>query len=180
MHSAIGEVVAHVSAGNSSAAESVEVLSDQEGFGQHAVRKGDMVLVHYTGVLDDSGQVFDSTRGGLRYRDGGLGVFRPLAFQLSGYPQPGICEGLQQALLGMKIGGKRSVLVPAFLGFGNTTALAPYGVVPAGSKLRYDIELVRVSSRGPDAMWKGISQCSAGGASGSADNCSNVQPAEFY
>lgn len=79
---------------------------------------------------------------------------RPLAFQLSGYPQPGICEGLQQALVGMKIGGKRSVLIPAALGFGNAPVLAPYAAVPAGSKLRYDVELIRVSARGPDAMWK--------------------------
>ena len=74
--------------------------------------------------------MFDSTKGGLKYRDGGPGVFRPVVVRLSSYPQPGICLGLQQALVGMKIGGKRSVKVPAQLGFGNSTVLAPYAVVP--------------------------------------------------
>jgi FKBP-type peptidyl-prolyl cis-trans isomerase FkpA len=89
-----------------------------------------------------------------KYRDGGRGVFRPLAFRLSGFPQPGVCEGLQQAIVGMKIGGQRSVLVPPQLGFGGAAVLAPYAGVPANSVLRYDVELVRVSAKGPDAMMK--------------------------
>jgi hypothetical protein len=93
-----------------------------------------------------------------KYRDGGRGVFRPLAFRLSGFPQPGVCEGLQQAILGMKIGGQRSVLVPPQLGFGSTAVLAPYAGVPANSVLLYDVELVRVSALGPDAMMK-VSNC---------------------
>eukprot|EP00882_Tetradesmus_deserticola_P028191 GHRQ01031388.1.p1 GENE.GHRQ01031388.1~~GHRQ01031388.1.p1 ORF type:complete len:230 (+),score=48.66 GHRQ01031388.1:412-1101(+) len=139
----------------------VQILDDKEGFGQHAVRQGDLVLVHYTGVVEETGEVFDSTRGGLRYRDGGRGVFRPLAFRLSGFPQPGVCEGLQQALVGMKIGGQRSVLVPPQLGFGGAAVLAPYAGVPANSVLRYDVELVRVSALGPDAMMK-VSMAGAG------------------
>lgn len=168
------------SPGTVQAAEGIQILDDKEGFGQHAVQQGDLVLVHYTGVVEETGEVFDSTRGGLKYRDGGRGVFRPLAFRLSGFPQPGVCEGLQQALLGMKIGGQRSVLVPPQLGFGSAAVLAPYAGVPANSMLRYDVELVRVSAKGPDAMMKGISQCSAGGASASAENCAAVEPAEFF
>lgn len=98
-----------------------------------------------------------------KYRDGGRGVFRPLAFRLSGFPQPGVCEGLQQALLGMKIGGQRSVLVPPQLGFGSAAVLAPYAGVPANSMLRYDVELVRVSAKGPDAMMKVRTQTDAAG-----------------
>ncbi|WIA10556.1 hypothetical protein OEZ85_010743 [Tetradesmus obliquus] len=168
------------SPGTVQAAEGIQILDDKEGFGQHAVQQRDLVLVHYTGVVEETGEVFDSTRGGLKYRDGGRGVFRPLAFRLSGFPQPGVCEGLQQALLGMKIGGQRSVLVPPQLGFGSAAVLAPYAGVPANSMLRYDVELVRVSAKGPDAMMKGISQCSAGGASASAENCAAVEPAEFF
>ncbi|KAF6257472.1 hypothetical protein COO60DRAFT_1229303 [Scenedesmus sp. NREL 46B-D3] len=168
------------SPGTARAIDGIQTLDDKEGFGQYAVRQGDLVLVHYTGVVEETGEVFDSTRGGLRYRDGGRGVLRPLAFRLSGYPQPGVCEGLQQAIVGMKIGGQRSVLVPPQLGFGRAAVLAPYAGVPANSVLRYDVELVRVSARGPDEMMKGISQCSAGGASASADNCAAVEPAEFF
>jgi FKBP-type peptidyl-prolyl cis-trans isomerase len=54
----------------------------------------------------------------------------------------------------MKIGGQRSVLVPPQLGFGAVDVLAPYAGVPANSVLRYDVELVRVSALGPDAMMK--------------------------
>lgn len=54
------------------------------------------------------------------------------------------------------------MLVPAALGFGSTPVLAPYAAVPANSALRYDIELVRVSARGPDAMMKVRGQQDAG------------------
>eukprot|EP00879_Flechtneria_rotunda_P022549 GHRR01023805.1.p1 GENE.GHRR01023805.1~~GHRR01023805.1.p1 ORF type:complete len:119 (+),score=24.53 GHRR01023805.1:145-501(+) len=114
-----------------------------------------------------------------KYRDGGEGVLRPLAFRLSGYPQPGICQGLQEAVLGMKIGGRRTVLVPPEYGFGNMPALAPFAAVPARSQLRYDVELLRVSARGPDELMQGISLCGAGGAGASTDGCSNIKPAEF-
>lgn len=52
----------------------------------------------------------------------------------------------------MSIGGRRVVRVPASLGFGNSTVLAPYALVPAGATLRYDIELIRLSDRGPDEL----------------------------
>lgn len=199
-------------AGPSRADEQIEVVADEAGFGKHAVRQGDLVLMHYTGkqtsfchrsyshqsgmvttllgpcccptttvmvimpfpaqinlirrlrmspcpclhhagTLED-GQVFDSTKGGLKYRDGGDGVFRPVVVRLSGYPQPGICLGLQQAVEGMKIGGKRTVKVPAGLGFGDKTVLAPYAIVPGNATVQYEIELLRVSSVGPDLLVK--------------------------
>jgi hypothetical protein len=103
----------------------------------------------------EDGQVFDSTKGtDLKYRDGGYGVYRPVVVRLSGYPQPGICLGLQQALEGMTIGGRRTVKVPAALGFGDKPVLAPYAMVPAGSAVQYEIELLRVSSVGPDLLVK--------------------------
>eukprot|EP00775_Hariotina_reticulata_P004551 gene4551-4803_t len=166
--------------GRATTAVAVEVLSEQEGFGQHSARQGDLVLVHYTGSVAETGQVFDTTRGGLKYRDGGAGVLRPVAFRLSGYPQPGLCSGLQEAIVGMKIGGQKSVLVPPEGGFGSSPVLAPYAPVPANATLRYDIELLRVSARGPDEMFKGISSCSAGGDSARTDGCADITPAEFY
>jgi hypothetical protein len=106
------------------------------------------------GTLGD-GQVFDSTRGDdLKYRDGGYGVYRPAVVRISGSPVPGICLGLQQAIQGMKIGGKRVAKVPASLAFGDKTVLAPFAIVPGGSTVQYDIELLRVSSVGPDLLVK--------------------------
>lgn len=104
--------------------------------------------------MADTGEVFDSTRGGLKYRDGGPGVFRPAAFRLSGAPTPGICLGLQQAVEGMRIGGTRTVLVPAALGFGREPALAPFAIVAPNATLQYEIELLRTSSVGPDMLMK--------------------------
>lgn len=88
------------------------------------------------------------------YRDGGPGVLRPIAIRLGGYPTPGICMGLQNALIGMRVGGRRTVVVPPGLGFGSTPALAPYAAVPANSIVRYEIQLLRLSRKGPDALVK--------------------------
>lgn len=88
--------------------------------------------VHYTGsyYTGDDGQlcVFDTTRGeGLTYRDGGAGLLRPAIVRLGSGPVPGICAGLERGLVGMTVGGKRTVTFPASLGFGGQTVLAPYG-----------------------------------------------------
>ena len=80
----------------------------------------------------------------------------------------------------MKIGGTVSVAVPASLGFGNTSAvLAPYAVVPPGSELRYDIELIRLSRRGPDVLLKGVSQCGGGFVNERTTGCADITPEEF-
>lgn len=70
-------------------------------------------------------------------------------------------------------------MVPPELGFGSTPVLAPYAVVPPGSRLTYTVELIRLSSVGPDALMSGVSKCGAGGASASTENCDNITPAEF-
>lgn len=57
---------------------------------------GDLLLVRYTGRLED-GTIFDTTQGtGLTYRDGGLGVDRPQIVAINSSPVPGITEGLKQ------------------------------------------------------------------------------------
>lgn len=65
----------------------------------------------------------------------------------------GMCEGAEQALAGMRAGGRRRVVVPPELGFGERgltlrpTEHAPdkQGVVPPGATLEYVLELQRVS-----------------------------------
>lgn len=155
------------------------MVSDAPGSGTRGARRGDLVLIHYVGKLEASGQVFDTTLGGLNYRDGGPGVLRPAAFALGGGPIPGICEGLQQALDGMRIGGKRTVRVPPELGFGQRPVLAPFALVPPGSALLYEVELLRLSARGPDELTKGISKCGTGGMNESSENCDAITYAEF-
>ncbi|GFH08414.1 peptidylprolyl isomerase [Haematococcus lacustris] len=57
------------------------------------------------------------------YRDGGLGVMRPIILRLGGGPVPGVCAGLQQGVRGMRVGGRRTFVVPP---------------VPLGSSLQYE------------------------------------------
>ncbi|OGQ87483.1 MAG: peptidylprolyl isomerase [Deltaproteobacteria bacterium RIFOXYD12_FULL_56_24] len=66
-------------------------------------KKGDSVKIHYTGTLED-GTVFDSSAG----RD-------PLAFTLGGGQ---VIVGFDEAVLGMSIGDKKKVTIPAHKAYG--------------------------------------------------------------
>jgi peptidylprolyl isomerase len=68
-----------------------------------AARRGDNVKVHYTGRLTD-GSVFDSSAG-----------LEPLAFTL-GSGQ--VIEGFDEAVLGMTVGEKKTVLIPVEKAYG--------------------------------------------------------------
>ncbi|TVU10134.1 hypothetical protein EJB05_43644 [Eragrostis curvula] len=90
--------------------------------------KGDRVKVHYRGKLTD-GTVFDSSfeRGD------------PIEFEL-GTGQ--VIKGWDQGLLGMCVGEKRKLKIPAKLGYG------PQGsppTIPGGATLIFDTELVAVN-----------------------------------
>lgn len=88
---------------------------------------GQIVVVHFTGWLDDGTQ-FDST-----HRRG-----RPFGFPLgSGQVIKGWDEGVRT----MRAGGKRRLVVPSPLGYGEQ-GLGP--VVPPNAQLVFDIELVRI------------------------------------
>ena len=89
---------------------------------------GNLVEVHYVGVALSTGREFDSSwdRG------------EPLTFQLgAGQVIPGWDEGVQ----GMKVGGKRRLLIPAAMGYG---ARGAGGVIPPNATLLFDVELLGV------------------------------------
>ena len=159
--------------------EAITILKDVPGIGAASAQSGDILMFHYVGMIEPEGTVFDSTQGGLQYRDGGEGVYRPAVFKLGAYPQPGICQGLVDALTGMRVGGSRSVRVPPKLGFGNSQVLAPYAVVPGNATLRYDVSLVRLSRRGPDALLTGVSQCGGGFVMERSSGCRDISVAEY-
>ena len=72
---------------------------------------------------------------------------RPVVF-VYGAPPPasaGLCRGVELALKTMKGGGRRRVVVPAGLGFGESGLAGRRGDVPPGATLEYDLELIRVS-----------------------------------
>lgn len=95
---------------------------------------GDTVRVHYTGWLDDfeSEKKFDSS----------FDRRSPLVFKV-GVRQ--VIAGWDEALLnGMKVGGKRDVIIPPELGYGKRGA---GGVIPPNATLYFKMELVGIGAR---------------------------------
>lgn len=96
------------------------------GQGAEAV-EGRTAVVHYTGWLTD-GKKFDSSR------DRG----EPFAFRL-GAGQ--VIAGWDEGVAGMKVGGRRKLVIPASLGYGQAGAPP---VIPGGATLVFDVELLDV------------------------------------
>jgi FKBP-type peptidyl-prolyl cis-trans isomerase len=89
--------------------------------------EGKTAVVHYTGWLTN-GQKFDSSR------DRG----EPFAFRL-GAGQ--VIAGWDEGVAGMKVGGRRKLVIPAELGYGQAGAPP---VIPPGATLVFDVELLGV------------------------------------
>src|ERR1700736_1925817 len=97
-----------------------------EGTGAEA-GAGKQVQVHYTGWLTD-GTKFDSSK------DRGT----PFSCQLGA---GGVIKGWDEGVAGMKIGGKRKLMIPAALGYG---ARGAGGVIPPNADLVFEVELVGI------------------------------------
>ena len=90
-------------------------------------KKGDKVKVHYTGTLED-GTKFDSSHDRKQPIEFKLGVGR-------------VIKGWDEGLASMKTGGKRKLIIPAHLGYGDRGAGS---LIPPGATLHFDVELVDV------------------------------------
>ena len=89
---------------------------------------GDSVSVHYTGWLK-SGQQFDSSRD----RN------QPLVFPIG---RGRVIKGWDEGVGTMRVGGKRKLVIPAHLGYGDRGA---GGAIPPGATLIFEVELLAVT-----------------------------------
>ncbi len=100
-----------------------------EGKGRAAQDK-DLVTVEYTGTLK-AGKQFDSSKGK-----------PPFSFTLGA---GSVIKGWDQGVVGMKVGGKRHLVIPPELGYGDQ---AMGDLIPAKSTLVFDVELLRIERPG--------------------------------
>ncbi|MFF3016906.1 FKBP-type peptidyl-prolyl cis-trans isomerase [Streptomyces sp. NPDC057939] len=91
-------------------------------------KPGRVVRVHYVGVTFESGREFDSSW------ERGL----PFKFAVGGGR---VIKGWDRGLRGMRVGGRREIIVPPRLGYGKQS---PSPLIPAGSTLVFVVDLVSV------------------------------------
>ena len=95
-----------------------------EGTGE-APKPGASVRVHYTGWLK-SGEKFDSS----------LDRGQPLVFRVG---RGQVIKGWDEGVGSMRVGGKRKLVIPAHLGYGDRGAGR---VIPPGATLIFEVELL--------------------------------------
>ena len=123
-----GGQAAPVSPADQQAQSGMQLIAQDEEVGTGPVAAvGDTVTVDYVGKLQD-GTVFDSTSGKT-----------PFTFPLgAGKVIPGWDQGLQ----GMKVGGKRLLIIPPQLGYGSQAV----GPIPANATLVFEVTLLDVAT----------------------------------
>lgn len=98
------------------------------GTGKEAT-KGTTVEVHYVGVAWSTGKQFDASWDRNEAFEFRLGAGQVIA-------------GWDQGVAGMKVGGRRSLTIPAHLGYGNQGA---GGVIKGGETLIFVVDLLNVN-----------------------------------
>jgi FKBP-type peptidyl-prolyl cis-trans isomerase FkpA len=103
------------------------------GMGKEAT-SGKMVSVHYTGwlfdelAIDNKGEKFDSSRDRPGNFTFPLGAGR-------------VIKGWDQGVQGMKVGGRRTLIIPSSMGYGKRGA---GNAIPPNATLVFDVELMEI------------------------------------
>jgi len=119
-----------------STAPKIQVIDTVVGKGKEAT-VGSTVFVNYTGwfykpmAKKQRGRKFDSSLDAGR---------SPLDFQLGAGR---VIKGWEQGVVGMKVGGKRTLIIPSDLAYGKRGSPGPGGI-PPDSDLIFDVELLDV------------------------------------
>jgi anti-sigma factor RsiW len=92
------------------------------------VKTGDTVVVHYTGWLARGGKKFDSSLDRNKAFEFTLGAGK-------------VIKGWDEGVVGMKVGGKRKLMIPAKLAYGHKGAGR---AIPPDADLIFEVELLRV------------------------------------
>ena len=105
----------------------LQVIDLTEGDGREAA-EGHTAVVHYVGVAYSSGEEFDASwnRG------------ESFEFSLGGGQ---VIAGWDQGVVGMKVGGRRRLVIPPHLGYGDRGAGS---VIPPGETLIFVVDLIDV------------------------------------
>ena len=111
-------------------ADGIQITNIVEGEGTEIINHS-KIQVHYTGKLQD-GTKFDSS-----YDRG-----QPFSFQI-GLRE--VIKGWEIGLMGMKVGGKRTLIIPPELAYGDRGA---GDLIPPNATLTFDIEIVAVKHPG--------------------------------
>jgi peptidylprolyl isomerase len=105
--------------------DGLKYLDETVGSGQ-VVKSGDTVIVHYVGTLEN-GTKFDSS----------YDRNAPFTTQIGvGH----VIKGWDEGIVGMKVGGKRKLVIPSDLGYGAQQA----GSIPPNSTLIFEVELISI------------------------------------
>ncbi len=97
-----------------------------------AAKAGDLVQVHYTGWLTTDG----ATKG--KKFDSSLDRGEPFKFKLG---NGDVIKGWDEGVAGMKVGGKRRLVIPPALGYG---ARGAGGDIPPNATLLFEVELLKI------------------------------------
>ena len=126
---------------NSGTQPPTQLVVQDEAIGSGATAQvGDMLNVSYTGKLEN-GTVFDTSVGKPAAPNCPSGTKEGFCFTLgAGQVIPGWDQGLE----GMKVGGKRLLIIPAALAYG----AQGQGSIPANATLIFEVELLGDSPAG--------------------------------